>query len=80
MPVEDNGPIHTSKLSRAARAARTHRLIVEWLPKYAPKINDSETLWHNLKAHHLAHQTVANADAVDQAIHKKPSMLSIQSA
>ena len=33
--VEDNGPIHTSKLSLAALAARAHWLTVEWLPKNA---------------------------------------------
>src|SRR5271169_6188534 len=38
--VEDNGPIHTSKLSLAALAARAHWLTVEWLPKYAPELND----------------------------------------
>src|SRR5215218_9821850 len=32
--VLDNGPIHTSKMSRAALAERAHWLTVEWLPKY----------------------------------------------
>ena len=40
--VEDNGPIHTSKRSLAALAARAHWLTVEWLPKYAPELNDIE--------------------------------------
>src|SRR5271157_2024551 len=56
--VEDNGPIHTSKRSLAALAARAHWLTVEWLPKYAPELNDIEPVWRDLKAHHL-----------DQAIH-----------
>jgi hypothetical protein len=30
--VLDNGPIHTSKATRAALAERTHWLTVEWLP------------------------------------------------
>jgi hypothetical protein len=34
--VLDNGPIHTSKATLAALAARAHWLTVEWLPKYAP--------------------------------------------
>ena len=55
--VEDNGPIHTSKRSLAALAARAHWLIVEWLPKYAPELNEIEPVWRDLKAHHLAHQT-----------------------
>ncbi len=67
--VEDNGPIHTSKASRAALAARAHWLTVEWLPKYAPELNDIELVWHDLKAHHLAHQTFADTDALDHAIH-----------
>jgi transposase len=67
--VEDNGPIHTSKRSLAALAARTHWLTVEWLPKYAPELNDIEPVWRDLKAHHLAHQTFTDADALDQAIH-----------
>jgi hypothetical protein len=60
--------VHTSKLALAALAARAHWLTVEWLPKYAPELNDIEPVWRDLKAHHLAHQTFADADALDQAI------------
>ena len=67
--VEDNGPIHVSKLSRAALAARAHWLTVEWLPKYTPELNDIEVVWHDLKAHHLAHQTFTGVLALDHAIH-----------
>ena len=67
--VEDNGPIHMSKLSTAALATRAHCLTVEWLPKYAPELNDIEVVWHDLKAHHLAHQTFVDIDALDHAIH-----------
>ena len=73
--VEDNGPIHTSKLSRAALAARAHWLTIEWLPKYAPELNDIEAVWRDLKAHYLAHQTFADADALDRAIHKAVNAL-----
>lgn len=67
--VLDNGPIHTSKLSRAALAARQHWLTVEWLPKYAPELNDIEGAWRDLKAHHLAHRTFTDLDALEDAIH-----------
>jgi transposase len=67
--VLDNGPIHVSKATTAALAARAHWLTVEWLPKYAPELNDIEVVWHDLKAHHLAHQTFTDADALDHAIH-----------
>ena len=43
--VEDTGPIHTSKLSLAALAARAHWLAVDWLPKSAPELNDIEVVW-----------------------------------
>ncbi|MGH8323165.1 MAG: transposase [Steroidobacteraceae bacterium] len=49
--------------------ARAHRLTVEWLPKYAPELNDIEPVWRDLKAHRLAHQTFVDTDALDQAIH-----------
>ena len=67
--VEDNGPIHTSKCSLAALADRTHWLTVEWLPKYTPELNNIEVVWHDLKAHHLAHQTFTDEAALDHAIH-----------
>jgi transposase len=68
--VLDNGPIHTSKASRAALAERAHWLTVEWLPKYAPELNDIEGVWRDLKRHHLAHQTFTGPDDLDRAIHK----------
>jgi hypothetical protein len=37
--VLDNGPIHRSKLTTKALAARPW-LSLEWLPKYAPELND----------------------------------------
>ena len=66
--VLDNGPVHVSKAASAALVARSHWLSVEWLPKYAPELNDIEVVWHDLKAHHLAHQTFADAEALDRAI------------
>jgi transposase len=66
--VLDNGPIHTSKMSRAALAERAHWLTVEWLPKYAPELNDIEGVWRDLKRHHLAHQTFTGPDDLDCAI------------
>lgn len=76
--VEDNGPIHTSKVSLAALAARAHWLTVEWLPKYAPELNNIEPVWRDLKAHHLAHQTFANPDALNQAIHQAVNELNAE--
>ncbi len=42
--VLDNGPIHTSRLTTKALAARPW-LTVEWLPKYAPELNEIELAW-----------------------------------
>jgi len=67
--VEDNGPIHVSKITLAALEARKHWLTVEWLPKYSPELNDIEVVWHDLKAHHLAHQTFTGIEAPDREIH-----------
>ena len=65
--VLDNGPIHTSKATRAALAERASWLTVEWLPKYAPELNDIEERWRDLKRHHLAHQTFMGPEALDHA-------------
>jgi transposase len=67
--VEDNGPIHVSKVSLAALAARAHWLTVEWLPKYTPELNDIEVVWHDLKAYQLAHKTFTGVAELDGAIH-----------
>jgi transposase len=67
--VLDNGPIHTSKATRAALAERVHWLTVEWLPKYAPELNDIEAVWRDLKRHHLAQQTFTGPDDLDREIH-----------
>ena len=66
--VEDNGPIHTSRATRKALGERPW-LTVEWLPKYAPELNDIERSWRDLKRHHLANRTFRDADHLDQAIH-----------
>lgn len=87
--VLDNGPIHTSKASQTALAARPW-ITVEWLPKYAPELNDIERVWLDLKRHHLAHQTFADVNALDKTIHtaaaarnrerRKPSCLLAKAA
>jgi transposase len=67
--VMDNGPIHTSKRTTEAMAERPW-LTIEWLPKYAPQLNDIERCWRDLKRHHLANRTFADADDLDQTIHR----------
>jgi transposase len=76
--VLDNGPIHTSKATRAALALRAHWLTVEWLPKYAPELNDIEEVWRDLKRHHLAHQTFTGPEHLDQAIHEAVIKLNVE--
>jgi len=66
--VLDNGPIHTSKASTAALTARPW-IEVEWLPRYAPELNDIEPVWRDLKRHYLAHHTFRDAADLDRAIH-----------
>jgi hypothetical protein len=76
--VLDNGPVHVSKATTAALAVRAHWLTVEWLPKYAPELNDIEVVWHDLKAHHLAHQTFTDAEALDGVIHAAVTALNAE--
>jgi len=76
--VLDNGPIHASRATRTALDARAHWLGVEWLPKYAPELNDIKPAWGDLKARHLAHQTFAKLDTLDHAIHTAVASLNHQ--
>lgn len=66
--VLDNGPIHTSRATTKALAVRPW-LTVEWLPRYAPELNDIERSWRDLKRHYLAHRTFRDPDHLDQTIH-----------
>ena len=66
--VLDNGPIHRSKATAKALEARAHWLAVEWLPKYAPELNEIERAWRDLKSHHLAHQTFPDEAILEDAI------------
>ena len=66
--VLDNGPIHSSKLSTAALAARPW-ITVEWLPKYAPELNDIERDWRHLKRHYLANHVWRDVQDLDEHIH-----------
>jgi len=77
--VLDNGPIHTSKLTAKALAARPW-LTVEWLPKYAPELNDIERAWRDLKRHHLAHRTFADADNLEDTIHRSVTAMNRERA
>ena len=76
--VLDNGPIHISKATRTALVNRAHWLTVEWLPKYAPELNDIEVVWHDLKAFNLAHKTFTEVDALDDAIHSAVANLNAE--
>ena len=74
--VLDNGPIHTSKASRAALDARPWIVeprgspdTVEWLPRHAPELNDIERTWRDLKRHYLAHHTFKGAADLSCVIH-----------
>jgi transposase len=76
--VLDNGPIHTSKATRKALAARDHWLRVEWLPQYAPELNDIVNVWAKLKALHLAHLTFDSRQALDCTIHSAVKELNLR--
>jgi hypothetical protein len=66
--VLDNGAIHRSILTTKAFAARPW-LTLEWLPAYAPELNDIERCWRDLKQHYLANRTFADPSTLDRAIH-----------
>lgn len=65
--VLDNGPCHTSAVSRAALAQRQAWLHVIWLAKYSPQLNKKEREWRYLKRDtrgHLARDLRSFADEI----------------
>ena len=61
--------VHASQRYSVCAIIRVdHWLTVGWLHWYAPEFNDIGGC-HDLKAHHMAHQTFADTDALGRAIH-----------
>jgi len=60
----DNGPIHTAKKVEAflEEPAIKKLIKVEWLPKYAPDLNDQERVWKFVKEHGVANVLFAGRD------------------
>ncbi|MEP0749842.1 transposase [Coleofasciculus sp. FACHB-501] len=53
--VQDNGPIHTSKLVREQSARwQAQGLFIFFLPAYCSQMNPIEGQWHQLKAHEIS--------------------------
>lgn len=40
------------------------------------RASGSDAVWRDLKAHHLAHQSFADADALNRAVHNAVKLLS----
>ena len=69
-------PYQQGDPSRAG--TRAHWPSVAWLPKFAPELNDIETIWRDLKAHYLAHQTFTDTETLDRAIHSAVEALHVE--
>ena len=76
--VLDNDPIHMSKISLAALAARAHWLTVEWLPQKSPGAERHRGRLATPQGAYLAHQTFADTDALDTAIYHAVDALNIE--
>jgi transposase len=71
--VLDNGPAHTSKVSRAALGERADWLHVVWLARYSPHLNPKEREWRYLKRDvrgHLAATLRAFVDEILAGLHR----------
>lgn len=63
--ILDNGPCHTSKVSRAALDARAAWLHVIWLARYSPQLNPKEREWRYLKRDARSHLARSLRDFAD---------------
>jgi len=62
--VQDRLNVHKAAIRRwlAARSRDAPRVMVEWLPPYAPELNPAEQLWNNGKRVDLANAAPADRD------------------
>lgn len=73
-----NGPIHTSKATKAALAARAHWPGFEGLSKRAPELKDIETVRRDFKVHYLAHQTFTGTEDPDRTNHNAVGVMNLE--
>jgi transposase len=66
--VLDNGPCHTSQVSKAALAARAGWLQVIWLARYSPELNHKEPEWKRLKRDVRSHLAKDLRTFVDEIV------------
>jgi activator of 2-hydroxyglutaryl-CoA dehydratase len=63
--------LHHIAASVVASVARDDLIgVVICAPGPLPELNDIEVVWHDLKAHNLAHSTFTDAADLDRAIHQ----------
>lgn len=76
--VLDNGPSHTSHATKKALALRASWLCVEWLPKFAPELNDIERDWKVLKSRYLGNRNYAHEVDLEKSIIKAIDQLNAE--
>lgn len=67
--VLDHDTSHVSGISRQGLAERAGWLRVEWLPLYAPELNEIERDWRRLKQHYLANQSFQGLADLERRVH-----------
>lgn len=62
--VQDRLNVHKAAVKRwlAGRSTNAPRVMIEWLPSYAPELNPAEQLWNNGKRVDLANLAPADRD------------------
>jgi transposase len=66
--VLDHSPCHTSRISKAALAARASWLHPIWLAKYSPQLNQQEREWRYLKRDVRSHLARSLRGFVDEIL------------
>lgn len=69
--IMDNAGFHHSAAARAAIALYESRLLVIYLPPYAPNLNAIERYWRYMKDQVCAHKLYPSMDALRDAIVKE---------
>ena len=67
----DNASFHKSGAAQAAISLFEHRLLVLFIPPYAPQLNPIEQYWNHLKTQVCGHRLFESFDSLQQHIQKQ---------
>lgn len=69
--IEDNAPSHTAHAVKSFVASNAKKILIYYLPSYAPELNPDEHVWAYLKAHKLKDHQAQTKEELKKLVKNK---------